>query len=58
MVGGLCAFTAGGRGSIPGCGTKMSQNQKKRVGWGRVTIHRRVTEPEPSTTVLFPTRRM
>lgn len=57
-VRGLCAFTAGGRGSIPGCETKMSQSQKKGVGWGRVTIHRRVTEPEPSATVLFPTRRM
>ena len=54
----LWAFTAGGRGSIPGCGTKMSQSQKKRVGWRRVTIHRRVTEPQPSTTVLFPTQRM
>lgn len=57
-VRGLCAFTAGGRGLIPGCGTKMSQSQKKGVGWGRVTIHRRVAEPEPSPTVLFPTWRM
>lgn len=39
-------------------GTKMSQSQKTRVGWRRVTIHRRVTEPQPSTAVLFPTRRM
>ena len=57
-VRGLCAFTAGGRGSIPGCGTKMSQSQKKGVGWGRVTIHRRVADPEPSPIVLFPTWRM